>query len=95
MFADKALQIFWDGELHEEGLLALLAVGASKIFQHLVEVQLSAAEPTGRGGVARSYEVGIIQRTPLPPWSAPHTIAVLADLSKQAWAFKRGADTPE
>ncbi|RUW84661.1 hypothetical protein EOA35_36475, partial [Mesorhizobium sp. M8A.F.Ca.ET.023.01.1.1] len=91
MFADKGPSIFWIGDKKEEELLAILAIGASEAFQHLVEVQLSAAEPTGRGGVARSYEVGIIQSTPLPPLTSEIT-SVLAELSREAWALKRGAD---
>jgi hypothetical protein len=50
----------------EVDLLALLAIVTGKAFRVLVEFQLAAAEPTGRGGVARSYEVGVIQRTPVP-----------------------------
>jgi len=44
-----------------EELLALLAVMNSVVFESLVKLQLGAAT-----AAARSYEVGVIQRTPIP-----------------------------
>jgi hypothetical protein len=92
VFADKGPAIVHPDGDHRHELLALLAIGTSKAFASLVDVQLSAGEPTGRGGVARSYEVGIIQRTPVPTMSASET-ASLARLARRAWSLRRTLDT--
>jgi len=76
-----------DGEI----LLAYLAVFRSAAFRGLVDLQLAAAEPTGRGGVARSYDVGVIQRTPVPHLSQQH-VKQLAELARRGWAAQRARD---
>lgn len=91
IFGDKGPAIFVRDDRQEE-LSYLLAIVNSAAFRSLVEFQLAAAEPTDRGGVARSYEVGIIQRTPVPR-SARHDRSDLPNIAKRAWALKRRLDT--
>lgn len=86
IFADKGPAIFVEGDDHEE-LLALLALTNSTAFQLLVSVQLAAAD-----SAARSYEVGIIQRTPVPDLT-PESTATLATFARRAWSLKRRLDT--
>ncbi|ANP46081.1 BREX-1 system adenine-specific DNA-methyltransferase PglX [Candidatus Viadribacter manganicus] len=88
VFADKGPSIFPRDRHLLDATLALLAICMSKVFQHLVEVQLSAAEPTGRGGVARSYEVGIIEGTPIPPMSDA-LVSELAPIARRGWTLAR------
>ncbi|TCO82984.1 hypothetical protein EV699_10329 [Plasticicumulans lactativorans] len=88
IFGDKGPAAIVEGD-DEEELLALLAISNSKAFRSLIEFQLAAAEPTGRGGAARSYEVGILQRTPVP--ELPPTVRTeLGQLALQAWKARRG-----
>lgn len=75
-------------EIH---LLATLAVCNSSVFYSLVKVQLAAADAKA-GGAAHSFEVGVIQRTPLPK-IAEETSKKLADFARQAWSLKRTLDT--
>ncbi len=86
IFADKGPAIFVTDDNHQY-LLALLALTNSSAFQMLVEVQLAAAD-----AAARSYEVGIIQRTPIPDLT-PEAITTLATLAHRAWTLKRSLDT--
>jgi hypothetical protein len=72
---------------HRDELLALLAVANSRPFSILVELQLAAAD-----AAARSYEVGVIQKTPIPPLAAEKR-QQLATLSRRAWSLKRTLDT--
>jgi hypothetical protein len=74
----------------ENNLLALLALTTSMAFRSLVEFQLAAADAKA-GGAARSYEVGVIQRTPVPDLdeAARKRLAVLA---RRAWSAKRSLD---
>src|SRR5580704_2920751 len=58
IFGDKGPAAFVDGD-RPEHLLALLAVTTSAPFRYLVELQMSFG----------SYEVGVIQRTPIPSLS--------------------------
>jgi len=69
-------------------LLALCAVLNSAAFKQLVALQLARTE------LAQSYEVGLIQQTPVPdiPFSDTNH---LADLAHRAWSLKRGLDTAE
>jgi hypothetical protein len=60
IFADKGPAAFVKNDNHTE-LLALLTILNSSLFLQLVELQLGAADMA-----ARSYEVGVIQRTPIP-----------------------------
>ncbi len=86
IFADKGPAAFVEGDSPDE-LLALLAVAQSSTFSAAVQLQLAAAD-----AAARSYEVGVIQRTPVPELSAADREA-LAGLARQAWALKRSLDT--
>lgn len=86
IFADKGPAIFVEDDHHKE-LLALLALTNSNAFQLLVEVQLAAAD-----SAARSYEVGVIQRTPVPDLT-PESTATLATYARRAWSLKRRLDT--
>jgi len=61
IFADKGPAAFVEGD-DPETLLALLALTNSRPFGALVDLQLAAAD-----AAARSYEVGVLQRTPVPP----------------------------
>lgn len=72
-----------------DALLALLALVNSQAFGLLVSLQLAAAD-----AAARSYEVGVIQRTPIPDVSAKQQ-DTLAALARRAWSLKRTLDTIE
>jgi hypothetical protein len=63
-------------------LLALLAVMNSSCFSFFVELQMAFG----------SYEVGVIQRTPIPDLSKEDT-AALARLAGRAWSLKCRLDT--
>ena len=63
-------------------LLALLAVTNSAAFRALVALQMAFG----------SYEVGVIQNTPVPDLS-PDDEALLAGLAKTSWSLKRRLDT--
>jgi hypothetical protein len=91
VFSDKGPAVFASegGELNLE---SLLAIANSKAFRSLVDVQLAAAEPTGRGGVARSYEVGLVSRTPIPQLSSGSG-GKEGQLALRAWSLKRSLDT--
>ena len=86
IFADKGPAAFVANDNPEE-LLALLAVANSRPFSILVELQLAAAD-----AAARSYEVGVIQKTPVPPLN-PEQRQQLAALARRAWSQKRTLDT--
>ena len=74
-----------------DDLLALMAIMSSKCFRALVEFQLAAADAKA-GGAARSYEVGVIQRTPVPELSPVDTDS-LATLARRAWSLRYQLDT--
>jgi hypothetical protein len=86
VFGHKGPAIFVEDDEHEE-LLALLALTNSAAFQIFVAVQLAAADTA-----ARSYEVGVIQRTPVPDLT-PKSTNTLATLAHRAWLLKRSLDT--
>lgn len=69
-------------------LLALSAVVNSKPFGYLVSLQLARTE------LAQSYEVGLIQQTPIPyvPSQAKEQLAALA---QRSWSLKRRLDSSE
>src|SRR5487761_126683 len=90
VFADKGPAAFVAGD-EPTRLLSLLAIAVSRPFASLVEFQLAAADAR-RGGAAHSYEVGVIQRTPVPDL-APADEAALASLAHRAWSLKRRLDT--
>jgi hypothetical protein len=85
IFGDKGPAAFVDGDA-PESLLALCAIMNCKVFGYLLAVQLARTE------LAQSFEVGLIQQTPVPDLT-PAQEAELAKLAKRAWAIKRGLDT--
>lgn len=68
-------------------LLAVLAVTNSSAFAACVELQLAAAD-----AAARSYEVGLIQNTPIPRLTLENQ-SNLATLARRAWLLKYRLDT--
>lgn len=71
----------------QTSLPCLLALLGSSIFRFIVSLSLGLAD-AGR----RSYEVGIIQRTPVPGL-LPADESALASLARDAWSLKRALDT--
>jgi hypothetical protein len=65
-----------------KGLLALLGIMNSQAFRALVGLQMAFG----------SYEVGVIQRTPIPRMTSTD-LAVLARLARRACLLKRSLDT--
>lgn len=88
VFADKGPSVFVEDDTPEV-LLALGSLGSSKAFSLLVSLQLAAAD-----AAARSYEVGVIQKAPLPDLTIDNQ-AALAALARRAWSLKRSLDTIE
>ncbi|MFZ4986153.1 MAG: type II restriction endonuclease subunit M, partial [Blastocatellia bacterium] len=87
IFADKGPAIFVAND-EPDSLLALCALVNSQAFGLLVSVQLARVE------LAQSFEVGLIQQTPIPELS-PEQQAKLAALALRAWSLKRKLDTIE
>jgi hypothetical protein len=85
IFSHKGPAAFVEQDSSER-LLALLAVMNSSPFGYLVSVQLARTE------LAQSYEVGLIQQTPLPALSVADNER-LASLARRAWSLKRTLDT--
>jgi hypothetical protein len=85
IFADKGPAAFIEDDA-PDALLALCALANSSAFGSLVSVQLARVE------LAQSFEVGLIQQTPIPNVSA-HFQARLADLARRAWSLKRTLDS--
>ncbi|MCA7902620.1 BREX-1 system adenine-specific DNA-methyltransferase PglX [Burkholderia cepacia] len=83
IFADKGPAAFVSEDSPDE-LLALLALVNSKSFGLLVSLQMAFG----------SYEVGVIQKTPIPDLDAERK-ARLAVLARHAWSQKRILDTIE
>lgn len=81
VFGHKGPAAFSEGDDSNE-LLALLALATSSAFRTLVGLQMAFG----------SYEVGVIQRTPVPRLSAADIMS-LAKLARRAWSFKRSLDT--
>lgn len=88
IFADKGPAALVAAD-DPQALLALLALTNSAPFAVLVGVQLAAAD-----AAARSYEVGVIQRTPVPDL-ADTDRRDLSKLARRAWSLKRALDTAE
>jgi len=65
-------------------LLVLLAITISTPFRYLVSLQMASV----------SYEVGVIQRTPIPEIDTAEQ-GLLAELARTAWSLKRNLDTTE
>jgi len=76
-------------ETNDDGheLLSLLAITSSSTYGAITELQLAAAD-----AAARSYEVGVIQRTPIPRLNAADKVG-LAMLARRAWSLRRSIDT--
>lgn len=77
-------------EVHnEDDLLSLLSVCISAPFLRLIGLQLAAGD-----AAARSYEIGTVQRTPIPdiPTESKQLLAVLG---RKYWRLKRTLDTVE
>ncbi len=88
IFADKGPAAFVADDA-PVALLALCALTNSQAFALLVSLQLAAAD-----AAARSYEVGVIQKTPVPDFCAEQQ-ATLAGLARRAWSLERTLDTIE
>lgn len=86
VFSDKGPSAFVEGD-GSEPLLATLALMRSTPFEQALSLQLAAADKA-----ARSYEVGIIQRTPIPEVHA-EDMAALAELARRAWRRMRQGDS--
>lgn len=85
IFADKGPAAFVDDDDGAE-LLAVLAIASSRGFGMLVSLQLAAAD-----AAARSYEVGLIQTTPVPRLTDSDREA-LARLARRGWWLTRSLD---
>ena len=85
IFADKGPAAFVTDDAPEE-LLALCCLLNSAAFGLLVSVQLARVE------LAQSFEVGLIQQTPIPTLPAALRDQ-LAALARRAWSLKRTLDT--
>lgn len=85
IFADKGPAAFIDNNSPDK-LLTLNAILNSKAFNLLVSLQLSRVE------LAQSFEVGLIQQTPVPDLNAEQQ-DTLATLARRAWSLKRTLDT--
>jgi hypothetical protein len=87
IFADKGPAAFVSDD-SPDALLALCALVNSLAFGLLVSVQLARVE------LAQSFEVGLIQQTPVPDPSTDQK-SRLATLARRAWSLKRTLDTIE
>jgi hypothetical protein len=85
IFADKGPAAFVEGNDPGE-LLALCAALNSSVFGALVAVQLARTE------LAQSFEVGLIQQTPVPKFGAEGANCLTA-LALRSWSLKRHLDT--
>ncbi len=81
IFADKGPAAFVTTDDPDE-LLALLALTNSRAFGLLISLQMAFG----------SYEVGVIQKTPVPDLSSEQRTH-LATLARRAWSLKRTLDT--
>jgi hypothetical protein len=92
VFGSKGPAVIEQDNDHEK-LLAILAICSSRAFYSLIEVQLAAAD-ANVGGAAHSFEVGVIQRTPVPEVTSDQQSA-LSSLARRAWSILRCQDTVE
>lgn len=81
IFGDKGPAAFVD-EDDSDDLLTLLAIVNSRIFRALIELQMAFG----------SYEVGVIQRTPVPNLGKIESSAILGSLAQRAWSLTRTLD---
>jgi hypothetical protein len=87
IFAGKGPAAFAAGDNHAS-LLSLCALTNSRAFETLVSLQLARTE------LAQSFEVGLIQQTPIPDMDE-NDLKLLRDLARRAWSLKRSLDTIE
>ena len=87
VFADKGPAAFF--EMGNSDSSAFLSLIQSQAFQALVALQLAASD-----AAARSYEVGVIQRTVVPSLDE-QSRKVFGDYSRSAWSTKRSTDTAD
>lgn len=85
IFSHKGPSAFVDDDDPEKSL-ALLCLLNSRAFGLLVSVQLARTE------LAQSYEVGLIQQTPIPQLTLEQR-QQLSTLARRAWSLKRTLDT--
>ena len=90
IFSDKGPTIFVEND-NKRHLLATLGMLSSSSFGALVKVQLAAADARP-GGAAHSFEVGVIQSTPVPLPTHRDT-ETLASMAKRMWSLRRSLDT--
>jgi hypothetical protein len=81
IFAYKGPAIFVDNDSSGD-LLALAAIADSRPFAAFVEMQMAFG----------SYEVGVIQRTPVPELDQAAT-SLLSKLAERIWSLKRQLDS--
>jgi hypothetical protein len=84
IFGDKGPAVFVENDSSQYAL-ALLALLNSQVFGALVALQLARTE------LAQSYEVGLIQQTPIPELPAD-VEQELAGFARNAWTEKRDLD---
>lgn len=85
IFGHKGPAAFVDGDDSRQ-LLALAALLNSSAFGALVAMQLARTE------LAQSFEVGLIQQTPVPDLDGEQ-VAALAARAQRGWSLKRVPDT--
>ena len=85
VFSDKGPAGFVEGNGPRD-LAALAAMMNSRPFDYLVSLQLARTE------LAQTFEVGVIQRTPVPNLTSADWDE-LARLARRAWSLKRSLDT--
>lgn len=81
IFADKGPAAFAENDALSS-LLTIAALANSRVFKELVALQMTFG----------SYEVGVIQRTPIPDLDQADG-SLLAKLAKRTWSLKRRLDT--
>jgi hypothetical protein len=82
IFSHKGPSLFVGGPDESESLLVLLALANSATFKAMVALHLGAAE-----GAARSYEVGVLQRTPIP--AELQRSSDLVACARELWRLRR------
>jgi hypothetical protein len=82
VFSHKGPGVFCEGD-DAHSLLAVLGVCSTPHFYSLVEVQLAAADAQ-LGGAAHSFEVGVIQKTPMPELNG-ESVAELSRRVRRIW----------
>jgi hypothetical protein len=87
IFADKGPAFFVDDD-SSLNLTALCAAVNSHLFGSLVAIQLARTE------LAQSFEVGLIQQTPVPSLGEAD-VTCLSELALRSWRLSRSLDTRE